>query len=149
MQDIEAKYLYARGMKEAERRRLLVLDALINLVLGTALLVLPRATIDFFGLPAVDSAFYVTVLGAVLFGIGIALLIQYRMRPQWTGLGLEGAVVINLLGAGTVLVWLILDPFELPVRGYFVLWAVVVSVFGTAVLEILAMRNKPVDRRGG
>ena len=56
-------------------------------------------------------------------------------------MGLAGAVVINLLAGGTVLVWLIVDPFAMPVRGYVVLWAVVALVIGTAVVELRALRQ--------
>ncbi len=126
-------------MREADRLRLLAVDSLVNLALGFALLVLPNTTISFFGLPAVETTFYVTVLGAVLFGIGVALWVERRNVERWRGLGLVGAVIINVFGAGTVLVWLIIDPFDLPARGYFVLWAVVVLVIGAALVEILAM----------
>lgn len=126
-------------MKETHRLQLLAVDSLINLALGAALLFLPKSTISFFGLPATDTTFYVTVLGAVVFGIGIALWIEQRNDNRWRGLGLVGAVVINILGGGTVFVWLLIDPFEMPLRGYFVLWVVAIVVLGTALVELLAM----------
>ncbi len=129
-------------MREADRLRLLAVDSLVNLALGFVLLVLPNTTISFFGLPAVETTFYVTVLGAVLFGIGVALWVERRNVERWRGLGLVGAVIINVFGAGTVLVWLIIDPFDLPARGYFVLWAVVVLVIGAALVEILAIGRR-------
>ena len=60
-------------MREAHRLRLLEIDSVVNLLLGVALLGMPEATIAFFGLPATDELFYASVLGAVLFGIGVAL----------------------------------------------------------------------------
>lgn len=87
-------------MKESHRLRLLEVDAILNLVLGIALLLVPRQTIDFFGLPPADTVFYVTVLGAVLLGIGIALWIERRDDEDWRGLGLAGAIAINVLGGG-------------------------------------------------
>ena len=52
--------------------------------------------IDLLGLPPVDALFYPSMLGAILFGIGIALLLEligYNKRLR--GLGLGGAIVIN------------------------------------------------------
>lgn len=126
-------------MKQDQRLLLLSIDSIINLVLGGSLLFWPRATIRFFGLPTTESFFYVTVLGAVLLGIGIALWIERWNDDQWRGLGLVGAISINILGAGTVLVWLLIDPFNIPSRGYAVLWSVVLVVLGTGLLEIAAI----------
>ena len=129
-------------MKESHRLRLLGVDSIINLVLGAALLTLPQATITFFGLPATDTAFYVSLLGAILLGIGVALWIERKNDSNWRGLGLLGAVVINLLGGGTVFVWLVIDPFVMPLRGYLVLWLIVFLVLGTAAIELLALRQR-------
>lgn len=126
-------------MKEQHRLTLLTVDAIINVVLGIFLLALPRATIEFFGLPTTETSFYVTVLGAVLLGIGIALWIERQNEDRWRGLGLVGAIVINMLGAGTVLVWLLLDPFNLPTHGYIVLWMVTLVVLGTGLFELIVM----------
>lgn len=131
-------------MKEPRRSTLLAVDSIINVVLGVCLLALPGPTIAFFGLPPSGGHFYVTLLGAVLLGVGIALWIERRGRGRWRGLGLAGALVINGLGAGTVLVWLLLDPFDLPTRGYVVLWSVALIVLGTALAELAALL-----RRGG
>jgi hypothetical protein len=124
------------------RLQLLAVDSFINLSIGAALLILPKATISFFGLPITDTTFYVTVLGAVLFGIGIALWIDRRNDNHWRGLGLFGAAVINILGGGTVFVWLLIDPFNMPFRGYLVLWVVAIIVVGTALIELLAMAHR-------
>ena len=78
-------------MKDLHRRRLLALGSVINIVLGVCLLAIPGRTISFFGLPDADTYFYVTVLGAVLLGIGIALWMERRNEDQWRGLGLFGA----------------------------------------------------------
>ena len=129
-------------MREQQRLTLLTVDSIINLVLGFFLLATPGATIEFFGLPKTDSHFYVTVLGAVLLGIGIALWIERRNEDRWRGLGLVGAIVINVLGGGTVLVWLLLDPFTMPVRGYIVLWSVTVIVLGAALVELAALLRR-------
>ena len=123
----------------ADHLKLLAIDSIINVVLGSCLLFIPGATIRFFGLPPTDTNFYVTVLGAVLLGIGIALWIERHNEERWRGLGLGGAVIINTLGAGTVLVWLILDPFNMPLHGYLVLWSVALIVLGTGLIELAAI----------
>ena len=94
---------------------LLTIDAIINLVLGILLVLFPAGLVAALGLPNAELAFYPSMLGAVLFGIGVALLIQ-RARGA-SGLGLAGAVTINLT-AGLVLAgWLIRGSLSLPIRG--------------------------------
>lgn len=80
------------------RSPLLTIDSLINLLLGVLLLVFPRGLISFLGIPEPASASYPNILGAVLFGIGIALWVE-RGAGRGGGHGLGGAVVINLCGA--------------------------------------------------
>ena len=115
---------------------LLLADSFINLAFGVFLLFLPGTTIVFFGLPETNTLFYVSVLGAVLLGIGIALFLETLDRPQLRGLGLAGAIAINFLGAGAVAVWLLIDPFHMPTRGYIVLWSVVALVIGIGAIEL-------------
>ena len=80
-----------------------------------------------------------TVLGAVLLGTGIALWIERRDQDRWRGLGLLGAIVVNSLGAGTVLVWLLVDPFALPMRGYVVLWSLTIIILCATLVELVAV----------
>ena len=130
-------------MREAHRLRLLEIDSVVNLLLGVALLGMPEATIAFFGLPATDELFYASVLGAVLFGIGVALWAERKNDERWRGLGLFGAVVINLVAGVTVCVWLIIDPFAIPVRGCVVLWTVAIVVIGIGVVELMGLMRRP------
>lgn len=121
-----------------KQKLLLAVDAVVNLVLGVLLLLFPAGMLELLGLPQVSHHFYTTILGAVIFGIGIALLIDllgdsYGVR----GLGLAGAIAINLCGGGVLLVWLIVRPFELPVRGHVVLWSVAVVVVGVGLMELI------------
>lgn len=131
-----------RVMRETHRLRILEIDSGINLLLGIALLGMPEATLEFFGLPATDQVFYVSILGAVLIGIGIALWVERKDDERWRGLGLFGALVINLVAAGVLCVWLVIDPFSLPTRGYVVLWTVVVVVVGMGVAELVALMSR-------
>lgn len=86
--------------RSMNRSLLLTIDSLINLLLGALLVTFPRDLIGFLGIPQPGSAFYPSILGAVLFGIGIALWMERGAnRARTRGLGLGGAVVINLCGA--------------------------------------------------
>jgi hypothetical protein len=57
-------------------RSLIFADAVIKLVLGVLLIVFPNSVVTFLGLPPADPSFYPSVLGAVLFGIGIAFSLR-------------------------------------------------------------------------
>ena len=116
------------------RRMLLAVDAAINLVLGLLLMLVPRPAIAALGLPVPGTLFYVTVLGAVLCGIAVALWIERDRLGQ--GLGLLGALAINFLGAGTVLFWLLRGGLDLPLRGAVVLWVVTLAVLATGLAEL-------------
>jgi hypothetical protein len=117
------------------QRTLLTLDGIVNMVLGLALILAPAGVARVLCLPSAGSYFYAVVLGAVLIGIGVALFIS-RTSPG--GLGLRGAIVINLCGAAAVAIWLILAPEALCTRGLVILWAVAAIVFGIAIVELTA-----------
>lgn len=58
---------------------LLRIDATINFVLGVLLLLtipFPDQILRFLGVPAVEQSFYASLFGAVLIGIGIALVLE-------------------------------------------------------------------------
>lgn len=114
------------------RSTLLAVDGAINVVLGV---------------PAASPAFYPSVLGGVLLGIGIALLIERARLPlEGVGLGLAGAVAINLC-AGLVLAgWLVVGDLRLPARGLVFLWSLVLVLVGLSGAEVL---NQLRQRRSG
>ena len=120
-------------------RFLLLIDAIINLLLGVLLIFFPSSLVDALGVPRATSAFYPSILGAILFGIGIALLFQ---RNIGCGLGLCGAISINLCGGIVLGLWLLLGDLELPLRGLVFLWALVVVLVGISTIEILAIRHR-------
>lgn len=118
-------------------RLLLVVDGAVNLVLGALLLVVPGWMVRVLGAPQFATRFYPSILGAVLLGIALALFIEARRRGRApVGLGLAGAIVINVCGAGVLALWLIMDPVSLPVRGRIILWAIAAVVLGIAAAEI-------------
>ena len=117
---------------------LLVIDAGVNLLLGVLLLMFPFGIAAWLGVPQPESAFYPTILGGVLFGIGLALLLE-ACGPERNmgGLGLSGAIAINFCGAGVLAIWLIATPPALPLRGQILLWAIVLLVLAIGLIELL------------
>jgi hypothetical protein len=116
------------------QKSLLLADAVINILLGVLLIVYPQGLVEALGVPPVITTFFPRVLGGVLLGIGIALLIAYRGGPQ--GLGLDGAIAINLCGAGVVSGWLVAAPSAIPPRGRVTLWIIVLLVVGIGLVEL-------------
>ena len=122
---------------------LLTIDASVNLLAGVVLLASPAGVIDFLGLPPAHTFFYVSILGAVIFGIGIALVLELYGRPSsLRGLGLGGAIAINLCGGSVLAGWLILAPLHLPTRGLVILWNVALLVLGIGVAELASGSRK-------
>jgi len=118
---------------------LLLIDGIVNLLLGVLLLLFPCGIVQIFGAPQPGINFYPTILGAVIFGIGIALLIEAYGKPHGIhGLGIGGAIAINFCGAGILTAWLIFDPFNLPLRGYITLWTIAVIVLAIGFVELFA-----------
>ena len=113
-------------------RHLLLVDAAINLLLWLFLLLFPENLVKALGIPQSEQAFYPNILGAVLFGIGIALLIQ---RKRDGGLGLLGAIAINLCGGLVLALWLVFWSLSLPMHGFVGLWFLVVVLFVASGLE--------------
>jgi len=120
-----------------QRTRALLVDGGINVALGVALLCF-RPLAGWFGVPPSDTAFYPTILGGVLFGIGIALFVEARRRPNaLVGLGLGGAIAINLCGGTVLTAWLIAGDLDLPLRGLVFLWGLAIILVGISAIELL------------
>ena len=69
-------------------KTLLTIDAIVNLLLGLILLLFPLGMADMLGAPDAGDGFYATMLGAVLFGIGLGLLAErYGYERGFRGLG--------------------------------------------------------------
>ncbi len=120
-------------------RIVLIVDAIINFALGLLLLVFPPSVVYTLGVPASSTNFYPNILGAVFIGITIALLIAAYAREslRYSGLGLVGAVSINLCGGIVLGLWLIFGSLEIPTRGAFFLWALVVVLVILSTVELV------------
>lgn len=120
-----------------KKRILLVVDGIVNLALGIMLIFFPAQLMTAFDLPKVDTFFYVNILGAVLFGIGVALFLErFSDRFHVRGLGIGGAISINLCGAGVLIFWLLFGNLNLSESGGIFLWSIAILVFGIAVVEL-------------
>jgi len=124
------------------RSSLLFADATVNLLLGVCLIWFPAPLVRILGVPDAHPPFYASLLGAVLFGIGVALLVERRARsPVTAGLGLAGAVAINLSGGVVLGWWLIAGNLRLPLRGEVFLWLLVLLLVGLSSVELLVQRR--------
>ena len=131
-----------------QRSTLLELDGAGNLFLGVIFLVFPNAVSELLGLPGGESRFYPTILGAILFGIGIALLLEsFRGSQKFTGLGLAGALSINLSFGLALVVWLLASQVELTLLGSIVLWSLVVILVGISGIELVTEIKDRVESR--
>jgi len=121
---------------KSQVKLLLVADAVINLILGALLLLFPAGILEYLDLPPTDTYFYSSILGGVIFGIGIALSLERWRPPEIRGLGLGGAIAINLCGGGVLFYWLLWGELNLPFRGEFTLWIVAILVLGIGFAEL-------------
>lgn len=121
-------------------KHLLIIDGGINLLLGALLLSFPLGTAVWLGVPQADSAFYPTILGGVLFGIGLALLLEaYGSHRAVRGLGIAGAIAINFCGAGVLAVWLVATSLPIPLRGQILLGSIAIAVLVLGMVELLSI----------
>jgi len=121
-----------------KHKAFLLIDGIVNLILGILLLLFPFGVAKILGLPQPQSNFYPTILGGVIFGIGIALLLEaYGQKRRIRGLGIGGAIAINFCGGGILVLWLIFEQLNIPLRGMITLWIVAIVVLGLGILETL------------
>lgn len=121
---------------------LLMIDAIINIFLGIVLLAYSEPIIELFGLPVVEQYFYPNILGAILLGIGIALLIEYNRKKDFIGLGLGGAIIINMIGGIVLFIWLIIGNLNIPIKGVIILWVLDLILVGISTFEFLIYLKK-------
>lgn len=125
---------------------ILIVDAVINFVLGILLLAFSPTLVSVLGVPPSSTRFYPNLLGAIFIGITIALAIGATgsQARRSNGLGLAGAVGINLCGGATLAFWLIFGRLHLPAKGFVFLWALVGVLVVVSLAELV--RFGPVKR---
>ena len=115
---------------------LLLIDGIVNIVLGLALLAFPLGSGEILGLPSSENNFYPMILGAVLLGIGIALFIEVKdYNKGKRGLGLDGAIIINIVASVVLMIILIFKQPNISTTGLIILWAVGLSVLIIGLIE--------------
>lgn len=119
------------------RTRLLIIDGIINLTLGLLLVVFPDSLVVLLGVPSASHGFYPNILGGVLFGIGLALIMEVNNKTaRGIGLGLGGAIVINQCGGLVLCCWLVFGNLSLPTRGWVFLWFLVMLLLAISAIEL-------------
>jgi hypothetical protein len=121
------------------QKLILLVDFIINLVLGILLLAYSSNLAFYLGVPEVESSFYPNILGGVFIGIALALLIEFlnKSEGKTSGLGLLGAIAINLCGGLVLITWLIFGDLILPMRGFIILWTLAVLLIVLSGFEII------------
>ena len=124
----------------------LLIDAFINLILGILLLVFCPFIVNLLGVPSTDNYFYPNILGGVFVGIAIALIIE-SLRKETTnyiGLGLIGAISINISGGIVLFFWLLFGGLDLSLKGLIFLWTldIVLILISSIELFISLKTNK-------
>ena len=122
-----------------KRSSLLIIDGILNLALGALLIFFPDNLVSALGVPGATPAFYPNILGGVLFGIGIALLIEQKnQHHEGIGLGLGGAIAVNLCGGLVLAAWMLFGGLSLPLRGSVFLWTLVVLLMTISLAELIS-----------
>ena len=120
---------------------LLRVDSLVNVVLGVFLQCYPLGTGKLLGLPNSEDNFYALILGAVLLGIGIALYIESQYSEKgMRGLGLEGAIIINLIASVVLILILISGTLNISLTTSIILWFIGILVFIIGIAEFFRNR---------
>ena len=126
------------------RKFTLFIDAIINMILGILLLAYSPPIVEILGVPSTEDYFYPNILGAVFVGIALALFVEaYRKKQDgFIGLGLFGAICINMCGGIVLFLWLIMGDLDLPLKGFIFLWILDIILLVISTLElIINMRN--------
>ena len=122
----------------SKHKILLIIDCVVNVLLGLLLLLFPFGVIDLLGLPDTNTHFYPSILGAVILGIGLALFFELvGYKKGFRGLGLGGAILINVVGSLVLLFWLVFGSLSIPIKGQIVLWAVGLIVLFIGIAELI------------
>lgn len=94
---------------------------------------------EYLGVPKAESSFYPNILGGVFVGIALALLIEFFNKSDriTSGLGLLGAIVINLCGGIILIIWLLFGDLGLPLRGSVFLWILAFVLIVLSSIELI------------
>ena len=126
-----------------KHKQTLIIDAAINLILGILLLAFSKKLVTALGVPDTDQYFYPNIFGGVLMGIAIALVVEAFRKPGGlVGLGLGGAIAINLSGGMVLAYWLLFKHLNLPKGGFIFLWALVLILVLISGIELMVYHTQ-------
>lgn len=113
-------------------QQLHVIEIVLKLAAGLALIIAPRSLARLLGLPSADEPFWPRLLGSVLVGIAAATILEGQL-PARNGLGIAGSIAINIAGAMMIAALLLVGRAGSTKRGRALLWLT------TAALTLLSL----------
>lgn len=116
-------------------QQLLLIETLLKLAAGAAVLLAQLETASVLGLPRPQTGFWPRLLGAVLAGLAAALFMETRL-PGSRGLALAGAVAVNLIVAFTLMAEVLAGGGAATRRGKLALWIAIAGLVLLALVEI-------------
>ena len=116
-------------------QQLLWIEVLLKLAGGVTFALFPLTAAKVLGLPAGGSGFWPRLLGAMLIGLAGAAFIEGRATGAG-GLGMAGAVVINLVAAGMLVALLVFQRAAVTWRGKALLWMLAAALVVLGLVEI-------------
>ncbi|MDX2258165.1 MAG: ABC transporter permease [Hyphomicrobiaceae bacterium] len=115
--------------------QLLWFETLLKGAGGAVLLLLPLTAAQVLGLPKPRSGLWPRLLGAVLLGLAAATYMEGAAQGS-RGLGLAGAIAINLVAAAVITTLLVLEGAAETVRGRLILAILAGLLVLLALVEI-------------
>lgn len=116
-------------------QQLLWIETLLKLAAGLPLLIAPGWTARALGLPRDATGFWPRMLGGMLVGLAVALVLEGWIGNVH-GLGLAGALAIDLAAAATLATLLVLGKAAPTRRGRILLWLLAGLLVLLALLEL-------------
>lgn len=96
-------------------------------------------------IPGSSSSFYPNILGGIFIGISISIFLEVFRGEEVVrkGLGLMGAISINLCGGTVLILWLLCGNLDIPAKGYIFLWSLAIILVIVSIIElILSLRSR-------
>jgi hypothetical protein len=80
-------------------------------------------------------------------GIGIALFLEWRRKKSdCVGMGISGAIIVNICASLALLVWLTFGDLPIPLRGKLILWGLIVIILGVTITEIIYVKKSRISK---
>ena len=120
------------------RDQLLWVEAIVRGALALALIAVPKQVIAVLGLPRTEDTFWPRLVGAIFTGMAIAAYFEGHFKPA-SGLGLGGAIAINLATAFALATALVVGGLALPRRGRLLMWISTAALVVLSLFELAAV----------